>query len=60
MGAPELVMKILFSVDRELALKDKIADFYTIGVNECWVVRPQRRTVKVLHLTQDGPQTSAT
>lgn len=36
--APELVVEILSSVDRELALDGKIKDYCGIGVNECWVV----------------------
>jgi len=30
-----------------------------VGVNECWVVRPDDRTVEVLALTPDGARTVA-
>ena len=45
--APELVVEILSSIDRELALENKLRDYAAIGVQECWVVRPESETVEV-------------
>lgn len=52
--APELVVEILSSVDRELALENKLRDYSVIGVQECWVVRPEDRTVEVMCATTGG------
>ena len=47
-AAPELVVEILSSVDRELALENKLRDYAAIGVQECWVVRPELGSVEVM------------
>ncbi len=52
--APELVVEILSSIDRKLALESKLQDYHTIGVRECWVVRPERRTIEVMCATTEG------
>lgn len=51
--APELVVEIVSSIDRELALDNKLRDYRTNGVQECWVVDPDRQTVEVRALA-DG------
>ena len=50
----------VISSDRERVLAAKIADFISIGVDECWTVRPEDRTVTVFRLTSAGPQEIAT
>lgn len=45
--APDLVVEILSSIDRELALENKLRDYAALGVQEYWVVRPERGTVEV-------------
>ena len=52
--APELVVEVISTSETQRILGDKIADYVTIGVNECWVVRPDAGTVEVLTLTPDG------
>lgn len=52
--APELVVEILSSVDRELALQNKLRDYSAVGVQECWVVRPESRTIEVMCATTEG------
>ena len=52
--APELVVEILSSADRELALQNKLRDYSAIGVQECWVVRPESRTVEMLCASSGG------
>ena len=52
--APELVVGVISSSETQRILGDKITDYVGIGVDECWVVRPDERTVEVLTLTSDG------
>ncbi len=57
--APELVVEIISDSETQRRLHDKIVDYISIGVSECWVVRPEARTVEVLRLTPGGPQSVA-
>lgn len=57
--APELVVEIISDSETQRILNDKLTDYISIGVNECWVVRPESRTIEVLRLTPNGPQTVA-
>lgn len=52
--APELVVEIISDSDRTRMLASKIADYASIGVQECWIVRPNGETVELLVL--DGGQ----
>lgn len=52
--APDLVVEILSSIDRELALENKMRDYAAINVQECWVVRPESGTVDVLRAGVNG------
>ena len=52
--APELVVEVISDSETRRILGDKIADYVFIGVDECWVVRPDERTVEVLTLTAEG------
>lgn len=54
--APELVIEIISNSETQRILNGKLADYIEIGVDECWVVRPEDRTVEVLRLTPNGPQ----
>lgn len=54
--APELVIEIISNSETQRILGGKIADYIGIGVNECWVVRPEARTIEVLRLTPNGSQ----
>ena len=47
-AVPELVVEVISDSDRQRVLTAKLADFYAIGVDECWIVRPEDRTVAVL------------
>ncbi len=58
--APELVVEVISNSETQRILEDKIADYITIGVDECWVVRPDEGTVEVLRLTPDGARGVAT
>ncbi len=57
--APELVVEVISSSETQRILGDKITDYITIGVEECWVVRPGDGTVEVLALTPGGAQSVA-
>jgi Uma2 family endonuclease len=57
--APELVVEVVSSSETQRILGDKIADYITIGVDECWVVRPDAETVEVLTLTPVGASSAA-
>ncbi len=54
--APELVVEIISDSETQRRLNDKLTDYIAIGVEECWVVRPEEGTVEVLALTPFGPQ----
>lgn len=58
--APELVVEILSPSDTPAVLNEKIADYGSVGVEECWVVNPAAQTVSVLPLTREGVGTTAT
>ncbi len=59
-AVPELVVEVVSDSDRQRVLNAKIADFCTIGVNECWIVRPEERNVTLVCLTPEGTETFAT
>lgn len=51
--APELVVEIMSPDDRWQAMRDKLADYFSIGVERVWVVEPQNRQVLVFSSTTD-------
>jgi len=51
---PEIVVEVLSGSDTRRVRADKIADYCTIGVNECWLVSPVGETVEVLRVTSEG------
>jgi len=52
--APEIVVEVVSNSETQRILGDKLTDYVEIGVNECWVVRPEDRTVEVLALSPQG------
>jgi len=58
-AAPELVVEIISDSETQRILGAKIADYVEVGVNECWVVRPDDETVEVLTLTPNGAGSAA-
>jgi Uma2 family endonuclease len=58
--APEIVVEIISDSETQRIFEDKVADYISIGVEECWKVLPPSRTVEVLDLTQGRPVTVAT
>lgn len=57
---PELVVEIMSDSETQRILGDKLADYVSIGVSECWVVRPDAGTIEVLALTPSGTRSVAT
>ena len=57
--APELVVEVISNSETQRMLGDKLADYIAISVDECWVVRPDARTVEVLALTPGGVRSEA-
>ena len=57
---PELVVEIVMDGQSEQVLRDKVADYQKLGVNECWVVRPDDGTVEVLSFTRGKARSFAT
>jgi Uma2 family endonuclease len=57
--APELVVEIISDSETQRILGDKLADYVSIGVDECWVVRLDAGTVEVLALTPGGAKSVA-
>lgn len=51
--APELVVEIMSPDDRWQAMREKLADYFSIGVERVWVVEPQTRKVLVFSSTTD-------
>lgn len=48
--APELVVEVLSPNERRRARAEKISDYASVGVLECWVVDPGEESVEVLKL----------
>ncbi|MBC8235627.1 Uma2 family endonuclease [bacterium] len=51
--APDLIVEILSSSDTRRKVKEKLADYQTIEVRECWLVSPEAQTVEVLKFTPE-------
>ncbi len=45
--APDLVVEILSPTDRWPEMNEKIADYFSVGVGELWIVEPSEETVFV-------------
>jgi Uma2 family endonuclease len=51
--APELVIGIISPSDRWQDVRDKLADYFSIGIGQVWVVEPANRTVLVYRSLTD-------
>jgi Uma2 family endonuclease len=58
--APELVVEIISNSETQRILDDKVADYGSICVEECWVIRPETRTIELLQPSLSGSQVIAT
>jgi Uma2 family endonuclease len=55
--APDLVIEILSPMNTRRELAEKLEDYQSIGVRECWIVSPEAQTVEVVRLSPEGMQT---
>ncbi len=51
-GGPDLVIEILSPATSRAQVADKLTDYASIGVRECWIVSPEAQTVEVLELAE--------
>ncbi len=57
---PDLVVEILSPSNTRRQIQEKLADYRSIGVPECWLVNFPARTIEVLRLTPQSATTIAT
>jgi Uma2 family endonuclease len=55
-GAPDLVVEIMSSNDRWQQVRQKIAEYFSIGVRWVWIVEPENRAVLVFRSSGDFQQ----
>ena len=55
--APDLAIEVISRNETRRSRLDKIEDYRSIGVKECWVVSPQGQTVEVLRFSAEGIHT---
>ena len=51
--APELVVEVISPGDRWQSVREKIADYFSIGVAQVWIVEPELRKVLIYRSTTD-------
>jgi len=51
--APELVVEIVSPTDRWRAVRDKIEEYFAIGVERVWIVEPEAKTILVYRTPVD-------
>jgi Uma2 family endonuclease len=52
--APDLVVEILSPSNSRRKVSNKLEDYRSIGVRECWIVSPETQTVEVIRLSTAG------
>ena len=50
---PDLVVEVISPSESQRQIEEKLADYQSTGVNECWLARPNLQTVEVVQLTID-------
>jgi Uma2 family endonuclease len=55
-GAPDLVVEVMSPNDRWEEVRQKIAEYFSIGVRWVWIVEPENRTVLVFRSSTDFQQ----
>ena len=55
-GAPDLVVEVMSPSDRWQDVRQKLAEYFAIGVRWVWIVEPENRTVFVYRSTTDLQQ----
>jgi Uma2 family endonuclease len=57
--APDLIVEILSSSESRRKIREKLKDYYSIGVKECWLVSPEAETIEVVDLSGNELKTTA-
>ncbi len=52
--APDLAIEILSPTNTRRELDEKLRDYQSVGVRECWIVSPEAHTVEVVRLSANG------
>lgn len=55
--APDLLIEILSPANARRDIDQKLEDYRSIGVRECWIISPEALTVEVVQLSAEGLQT---
>jgi Uma2 family endonuclease len=58
-GTPDLVVEIMSPNDRWQEVRQKIAEYFSIGVRRVWIVEPENRAVLVFRSSTDFEQFGA-
>ena len=58
--APDLVVEVLSPSNTPRDIAERLADYRSIGVPECWLASFEARTIEVVRLTDEGDQATAT
>ena len=58
--APDLVVEVLSPSNTARDIAERLADYRSIGVPECWLASFETRTIEVVRLTDEGDQATAT
>lgn len=53
-AGPDLVVEVLSPANTRANVEEKLDDYWTIQVQECWLVSPEARTVEVLRHGSHG------
>ena len=56
---PDLVVEVLSPSNTRRDIEDKLVDYRTIGIKECWLVSPEAETIEVLVLASESAATEA-
>ena len=57
--SPDLVVEVLSPSNSRQEIQVKIEDYRSIGVLECWLVRPETQTIEIFKLSDNGITTTA-
>ena len=58
--APDLVVEVLSPSNTARDVAERLADYRSIGVPECWLASFEARTIEVVRLAGEGDQATAT
>ncbi|MCI0417857.1 MAG: Uma2 family endonuclease [Acidobacteria bacterium] len=53
-AVPDLVVEVLSPSDSREALDEKLRDYQTVKVRECWLVSPEAETMEVMRISPEN------